>query len=224
MPETSAEQQGTPQEQESIALLRRLITSRRAHRGQLTKLLGRAEACRHDEDNYKQDLQALVNSLFAKLETLKDYDSQINKVIPETELEDAIIEADDYQELSLHKVRPYHAIVNMIEVPMVQHNSTLNPMNMSHLSQMSLGKRKVNLPKLQLPQFDGNILKWTPYYDAFCAAVHNDDNLDDIQKFQYLTSTLNGEAAHAIEGLQLTNANYEEALTVLHSIDFRIYT
>ena len=129
MPETSAEQ-GTPQEQESIALLRRLITSRRAHRGQLTKLLGRAEACRHDEDNYKQDLQALVNSLFAKLETLKDYDSQINKVIPETELEDAIIEADDYQELSLHKVRPYLAIVNMIEAPMVQHNSTLNPMNM----------------------------------------------------------------------------------------------
>lgn len=80
---------------------------------------------------------------------------------------------------------------------------------------MSLAKRKVNPPKLQLPQFDGNILKWTPYYDAFCAAVHSDENLDDIQKFQYLTSTLSGEAAHAVEGLQLTNANYEEALTVL---------
>ena len=55
----------------------------------------------------------------------------------------------------------------------------------------------------------------TPFYDGFCAAVHNDDNLDNTQRFQYLASTLSGEASRAIDRLPLTNANYDEALSVL---------
>ena len=50
---------------------------------------------------------------------------------------------------------------------------------------------------------------------AFSAVVHDDENLDDIQKFQYLTLALICEAARAIEGLQLTNASYKEALAIL---------
>ena len=78
-----------------------------------------------------------------------------------------------------------------------------------------MSSRKVNLPKLQLPKFDGDPLKWTTFHDAFISSVHEDKNLEEIHKFQYLVGQLTGEAAHAIEGLQLTNANYSEALDIL---------
>ena len=71
------------------------------------------------------------------------------------------------------------------------------------------------MPKLQLPKFDGCLIKWSSYHDAFCAAIDNDNSLEDIQKFQYLRSTLSGEATRTIDGLQLTNANYTVALSLL---------
>ncbi|XP_006822543.1 uncharacterized protein LOC102806338, partial [Saccoglossus kowalevskii] len=75
--------------------------------------------------------------------------------------------------------------------------------------------RTDNLPKLQLPTFEGNILKWSTIIDAFRSSVDNDSSLENIQKFQYLMTQLSGEAARTVEGLQLTNANYSEALTLL---------
>ncbi|XP_070554690.1 uncharacterized protein [Ptychodera flava] len=58
-------------------------------------------------------------------------------------------------------------------------------------------------------------LKWTTFIDTFKAAVDDDPTLEDIQKFQYLSAQLVGEAARTIEGLQLTNANYTEAMQLL---------
>ncbi len=76
-------------------------------------------------------------------------------------------------------------------------------------------KRTVNLPKLPLPRFEGNLLKWTTFHDSFTSAVHNDASLSDVQRFQYLRGQLDGEAARAIEGLALTNDNYNKAQDIL---------
>ena len=84
--------------------------------------------------------------------------------------------------------------------------------NNTHLS----GKRRLNLPKLQLTTFAGNIFKLNTFHGAFCAAVHSDDNLDEIQQFQYLLPNLKGEAARTVGGLPLTNTNYNEAQILLH--------
>ncbi|XP_070550071.1 uncharacterized protein [Ptychodera flava] len=82
-------------------------------------------------------------------------------------------------------------------------------------STTSSDPKTIALPKLQLPTFSGDILTWVSFYDAFRSAVHDNKCLQDIQKFQYLRGLLTDEAAHTIEGLSLTGANYSHALQLL---------
>ena len=71
------------------------------------------------------------------------------------------------------------------------------------------------LPKLNLPVFSGNPLDWQSFWDSFEAAVHRNPSLNGIQKFNYLKAQLKNEALHSIMGFQLTNSNYEQAVTLL---------
>ena len=76
---------------------------------------------------------------------------------------------------------------------------------------------RVKLPKLFINKFSGDPSKWNSFWDTFEASVHNNSFLAPIDKFNYLKSYMEGAAAESIEGLSLTNANYEEAITILKS-------
>ncbi|XP_077866365.1 uncharacterized protein LOC144354102 [Saccoglossus kowalevskii] len=75
--------------------------------------------------------------------------------------------------------------------------------------------QSINLPKLSLPYFGGDLLTWVSFKDSFYSAVHENSNLQNVQKFQYLRAQLTDEAAHTIEGLTLTNTNYTQAMDLL---------
>ena len=74
---------------------------------------------------------------------------------------------------------------------------------------------KTKLPKLSLPRFSGEPTKWLSFWDSFSSAIHENEDLNDIDKFQYLRSLLEGSAVNAISGLSLTNSNYKEAIDLL---------
>ena len=46
-------------------------------------------------------------------------------------------------------------------------------------------KRASRLPKLNLPKFDGNVLHFKSFMERFDSAIHNDEYLSDIDKFNY---------------------------------------
>lgn len=73
----------------------------------------------------------------------------------------------------------------------------------------------VRLPKLSLKKFGGDVTKWTTFWDTFESSVHRNAALTDIERFSYLSSLLESEAAEAIGGLTLTSANYAEAVGTL---------
>ncbi|XP_068750876.1 uncharacterized protein [Montipora capricornis] len=73
----------------------------------------------------------------------------------------------------------------------------------------------LKLPKLELPKFDGDVLKFQNFWDQFEAAVHDNDNVPAFQKFTYLRSVLEGVAYHTIEGFEVTSANYQHAVDAL---------
>ena len=73
---------------------------------------------------------------------------------------------------------------------------------------------KVNLPKMQLPCFDGNIQQWTEFWEMFSTSV-DQQNLPKVSKFTYLKGVLRGAAAAAISGIAITNENYDLAVTLL---------
>lgn len=71
------------------------------------------------------------------------------------------------------------------------------------------------LPKLTLRSFQGNLTGWGAFWDAYKAAVHSNASLSNAEKFAYLSSLLEGKAKEAIAGLSLTDANYDEAVSIL---------
>ena len=74
---------------------------------------------------------------------------------------------------------------------------------------------KVKLPKLTLKKFNGDLTKWTTFWDSYESLIHNNSQLSDIDKFIYLNSLLEGPASESISGLRLTAANYNEAVSIL---------
>ncbi len=73
----------------------------------------------------------------------------------------------------------------------------------------------VKLPKLTLKRFNGDLTRWTAFWDSFQSAIHDNPSLSDVDKFNYLNSQLEGPASEAIAGLKLTSANYGEAVAIL---------
>ena len=80
---------------------------------------------------------------------------------------------------------------------------------------MEKGTGTIRLPKLELKKFGGQILKWQEFWDTCEATIHNNQALQPIDKFNYLRAELENEALKSIEGLELTNANYEVAINLL---------
>ena len=73
----------------------------------------------------------------------------------------------------------------------------------------------ITLPEVRAPLFDGTLENWTYFYDTFSSTVDRNENLTKVQKFQYLRSSITGQAARSIQSLELTEANYPIALTTL---------
>ncbi|XP_060608440.1 uncharacterized protein LOC132760479 [Ruditapes philippinarum] len=73
----------------------------------------------------------------------------------------------------------------------------------------------VKLPKLDIVSFNGNKLQWMEFWDSFSSAIHENDNLSPVDKFNYLKGKLVGEARGAIAGLTLSNEKYGIAITIL---------
>ena len=71
---------------------------------------------------------------------------------------------------------------------------------------------KVKLPKISLPQFKGNPMYWTAFWDSYESAIHLNSTLSNVDKFNYLWSLLE-KSANA--GLTLSSANYIEAIEIL---------
>ena len=74
---------------------------------------------------------------------------------------------------------------------------------------------KTRLLKLTIRPFNGDTTKWRSFWDAYNAAIHRNDSPSKIEKFTYLIGIVEQSAEEAIRGLSLTDANYDEAITIL---------
>ncbi|KAK3803545.1 hypothetical protein RRG08_027822 [Elysia crispata] len=73
------------------------------------------------------------------------------------------------------------------------------------------------LPKLELPKFSGEYTEWQTFWDKFRAVIDSNNSIPTVNKFTYLQSLLQGEAAATISGLSLTETNYSTAKTLLQT-------
>lgn len=85
----------------------------------------------------------------------------------------------------------------------------------SHSKQEGNQIRNPHLPRISLPSFGGELLKWSSYRDTFKALIHEDRCLSNIEKFNYLKSSLRSEAASLISKLPVTSEAYPQAWSII---------
>ena len=51
------------------------------------------------------------------------------------------------------------------------------------------------LPKLEVPTFDGDILKWKSFWDQFSVSIHKRSDLTAAEKMVYLQNALKDRTA-----------------------------
>ena len=66
-----------------------------------------------------------------------------------------------------------------------------------------------------LPKFKGEITKFKSFWDSFDSAVNKNADLSSVDKFNYLHALLEGQTARAIQGLTLSETNYQAAVDIL---------
>lgn len=80
-----------------------------------------------------------------------------------------------------------------------------------------VGQREIGLklPQIQIAKFDGAYFRWLEFRDTFENLIHKNERIPSINKFHYLMSYLEGDAARVISNLEISSANYIEAWKLL---------
>jgi hypothetical protein len=81
--------------------------------------------------------------------------------------------------------------------------------------QSSSNATDIKLPTINLPNFNGNYTDWTPFYESFRSLIHENNNLEKIQKLHYLRSCLGAEARRTIDTLAVSADSYDTAWRLL---------
>ena len=85
----------------------------------------------------------------------------------------------------------------------------------SSYAQIGSFHQGMKLPKISLQRFDGNVMKFQAFWQAFKSAVYNNPAVSHVNKLNYLFSLLEGKAYRAVAGLDLRAENYENTIQIL---------
>ena len=181
---------------------------RAGHRAAAKKTLRQVEEASAGQDVSK--LTLLKMTLTEKLENLKILDNEIiDRTDDEAAIADEIKQADEYKEAMYAAMISIEKLINPVAPPTAARRMD------EHIGGASGPSSRARLPKLTLRSFDGDITKWPSFWDSFESAIHGNEELSDIDKFNYLKSLLEHTAKDAISGLTITTANYQEAVEIL---------
>lgn len=155
------------------------------------------------EENNHARVQVLKDSILNKWNDLTEIQASLSTYLEDTEIDDECAAHSQYEV----KVMDYMA-------RMTQYLSVNNHVESSNASGATCNVQ-VKLPKIELPTFDGDILRWQSYYQSVKVSIADNSALADVQKLEYIMRSLRGAAAESVKGFSVVAENYEPVLTTL---------
>ncbi|XP_035231814.1 uncharacterized protein LOC118203642 [Stegodyphus dumicola] len=160
-----------------------------------------------------KSLEECDMNLQEKADQMFKLDSEIENLIPEvSDLETEVENNQEYRESIIYaksKVKNY------------LQNSDRNKGDFSLKNNSSLtsnsepDKPRINLPKLHVEPFEGNLEKFQEFWSQFDNAIHSNERLSKVDKYNYLKAFLKGPALISIQGLLVSENNYDLAVELL---------
>ena len=207
--------------------LKKLVKIRGGHRANLKKTLAVTEELLTQSTEISEETQAsdfeikLTQQrviLNEKLTLLKSFDDKIILLVEDGNIEDELSSADDIRQVIQKSIVHVDLILEKLKKRWskdIGSSSLSLEGSQSQATPPPTSNNTVRLPKLELKHFNGNIMERTSFWDSYSSSIHDNPNLSDIDKFNYLHSLLEKSAAEAKSGLKITSANYQEAIYIL---------
>lgn len=98
---------------------------------------------------------------------------------------------------------------------LVESRETVDKSNVNNSKCNGHPSRTRSLPEIKLPTFDGSYDNWLEFKHAYVTMIHTCTDLDAVQKFHYLRSSLSGTALQVISAFEFTPNNYNHAWELL---------
>ena len=174
---------------------------RGGHKASATKIMQQISELTSASTPEETKLASLKRALNDKLTILKGLDEEISGMIEDDTVVDDIDAADQFKQTIYDSLLSIDCLMERLKVRDPGTRST--------------SQTRVRLPKLQLRSFTGDLTQWTSFWESFQSAVHDNTDLSDIEKFNYLNSLVERTAKEAISGFSLTAGNYHEAVKTL---------
>lgn len=205
----------------TIALRRAdLVKLRRGSRGSATRCATKLNDIADDITLPRPrkifQLKAKLADLIANIEKLEDLDQQIVTLTEDAELDDEVRAASDANEVHRNardEIAYRIALLEAEEALATANAATTN--NTPPIVNNTPSTRVSNRPKLLLPRFNGEILQWQAFWQAFEAEIDSDATIANINKFNYLMGQLEPSVAATVAGLPPSNASYPELVRLL---------
>lgn len=164
-----------------------------------------------ENGNNKVKIQIRIERLSEDRMSYLQLRNRIISLLADEEIEDELHSWREFLDMIDKAVDAAHEYLN--KESNLEDQSSKGSVHKSHKD--SHQPSNLKLPRIELPKFNGDVLKFQNFWDQFEAAVHNNDDLPKVQKFTYLRSVLTGNALQTIEGFEVTGANYQPAVECL---------
>ena len=155
-------------------------------------------------------LKAFKTMLNKATEHLSDIDDEVVALLEPDQVPNDIVESMEMQDKATFVESEIDFRISQI----VKANESTSSLALPAPSVSSISNVS-KLPKIELPVFKGDPLKWQGFWDQFQTSIHNNERITDIDRFNFLKRYLGGEALDSVQGLNLNSENYKEAIELL---------
>ena len=214
------------------AMKKKLVAVRGGHKAYATKLMKDVSDENVIKTISRSKLHAILKALSDRKEMIIKIDGDILEFLGDDEYEEEIIASGDYVmklEEAIFTVTEAIECLSMKDmsgdekITEKASKSQKSPTDYEDSSDDDDDKdsskkssKRVQLPKIPLKTFSGDVLKFQEWWESFEVAVHEEEAIKNVMKFNYLRQLLEGNAASVIAGIPLTAKNYAEAVSLLH--------
>ena len=173
-----------------------------------------------DEDKQAQieELQVVHQTIARSMQKITELDEQWVGILSAIEDQaDYETEQQQYNKTALQEPDGYQRVIEQAEAVHIKIQARLDRYAQSspvvgapaagHSG--SATRNLHHLPKMTLPTFEGDVLKFNAFWSIFNSAIHRRTDLSKQEKLSYLIPQLRGSAAQAIEGYDLTEDSYD---------------
>ena len=193
-----------------IMTLERKLKRREGLRLVFHNNLKSAEEYLSNEDVEEAKLKAFKTMLSKSIEQLSDVDDEVVALLDPDAVPDDIVESMQMQGKATFVESEID--VRLSQIVKANESTSSLPLSTPSVSSISNVSR---LPKIELPVFKGDPLKWQGFWDQFQTSIHNNERISDIDRFNFLKRYLGGETLDSVDGLNLNSENYKEAIELL---------